>query len=69
MTYHMSLPIARKIICEVLNNNDSNTATVHDADVIYRTACDMVKDETHQAMEAAIHNFNTLHSRAGRMCA
>ena len=65
MTYHMSLPIARKIICEVLNNNDSNTATVHDADVIYRTACDMVKDETHQAMEAAIHNFNSLHSRAG----
>ena len=60
MTYHMSLPIARKIICEVLNNNDSNTATVHDADVIYRTACDMVKDETHQAMEAAIHNFNSL---------
>lgn len=27
------------------------------------------EDETAQAMEAMIHNFNTLHSRAGKMCA
>ena len=32
---------------------------------IYRQACADVEEETHQAMEALIHNFNTLHSRAG----
>ncbi|BAL82484.1 putative anaerobic ribonucleoside-triphosphate reductase [Selenomonas ruminantium subsp. lactilytica TAM6421] len=32
---------------------------------VYRLACADVVEETHQAMEAMIHNFNTLHSRAG----
>ena len=32
---------------------------------IYTEACRDVEEETHQAMEALIHNFNTLHSRAG----
>ena len=32
---------------------------------IYKQACADVVEETHQAMEALIHNFNTLHSRAG----
>ena len=32
---------------------------------IYQSACRDVEEETHQAMEALIHNFNTLHSRAG----
>ena len=36
-----------------------------DAVAIYRLACADVEEETHQAMEALIHNFNTLHSRAG----
>lgn len=35
------------------------------AEKIYRQACRDVEEETHQAMEALIHNFNTLHSRAG----
>lgn len=64
MTYRMSIVEARKILVKNINI-DSMIADVHDADLIYRTACDMVKDETHQAMEAAIHNFNSLHSRAG----
>jgi len=34
-------------------------------EAIYRCACRDVEEETHQAMEALIHNFNTLHSRAG----
>ena len=33
--------------------------------MIYQLACEDVVEETHQAMEALIHNFNTLHSRAG----
>lgn len=32
---------------------------------IYNNACKSVEGETYQAMEAVIHNFNTLHSRAG----
>lgn len=35
------------------------------AEKIYKQACRDVEEETHQAMEALIHNFNTLHSRAG----
>ena len=38
---------------------------MEDATKIYLLACESVKEETHQAMEAAIHNFCTLHSRAG----
>ena len=44
------------------------TAIVGDkklAEKIYTRACKDVEEETHQAMEALIHNFNTLHSRAG----
>ncbi|SEH32665.1 ribonucleoside-triphosphate reductase class III catalytic subunit [Selenomonas sp. KH1T6] len=36
-----------------------------DVEVIYQLSCEDVVEETHQAMEALIHNFNTLHSRAG----
>ena len=35
------------------------------AEKIYKSACRDVEEETHQAMEALIFNFNTLHSRAG----
>ena len=34
-------------------------------DKVYLLACKQVENETHQAMEAVIHNFNSLHSRAG----
>jgi len=47
---------------------DNLTQVVGSADLaakIYRQACADVAEETHQAMEALIHNFNTLHSRAG----
>lgn len=64
MTYRMSIVEARKILVKNINI-DSMIADVHDADLIYRSACDKTKDETHQAMEALVHNLNTLHSRAG----
>ena len=35
------------------------------AKAVYSAACRDIEEETHQAMEALIHNFNTLHSRAG----
>ena len=35
------------------------------AETIYDLACEETREETKQAMEALIHNFNSLHSRAG----
>ena len=35
------------------------------AEIIYDLACEETREETKQAMEALIHNFNSLHSRAG----
>ena len=32
---------------------------------IFVHTCQAVREETHQAMEAVVHNFNSLHSRAG----
>lgn len=40
-------------------------ATSEMSEKVYECACQDVEEETHQAMEALIHNFNTLHSRAG----
>lgn len=39
--------------------------SIFSASCIYKLACEEVEEETHQAMESLIHNFNTLHSRAG----
>ena len=35
------------------------------SEFIYRQSCKDVEEETAQAMEALVHNFNSLHSRAG----
>ena len=47
-------------ILDVINTNRDDQACA-----IYELACNEVEEETHQAMEAAIHNFCTLSSRAG----
>lgn len=36
------------------------------AETIYDLACEETREETEQAMEALVHNFNSLHSRAGK---
>ena len=51
------------LLTEVYHKPAGNIEAV--SKVIYRLACADVAEETHQAMEALIHNFNTLHSRAG----
>lgn len=68
MKYGMPIEEARKIIFENINVDDLKAKSI-DADRIYLIAKKNVDDETMQAMEALIHNFNTLHSRAGKMCA
>ena len=52
-------PAAVEHLSKVLGLNEKLSNT------IYHEACKDVEEETHQAMEALIHNFNTLHSRAG----
>ena len=42
---------------------------MEDATKIYLLTCEVVKEETHQAMEAFLFNMNTLHSRSGILCA
>lgn len=52
-------PAAAAHLAEILHFDEKLSQT------IYNEACKDVEEETHQAMEALIHNFNTLHSRAG----
>ena len=40
-------------------------SSIEKANIIYDLACEETREETEQAMEALIHNFNSLHSRAG----
>ena len=55
------------VLIDLLNNDFGPLADNIDGTVqnILHCTVDDVEDETHQAMEAAIHNLNTLHSRAG----
>lgn len=68
MKYGMPIEEARHYILNVLNKKEI-IADIRDADRIYSVAMANVEEETKQAMEAMIHNFNSLHSRAGRMSA
>ena len=60
------------IINVVTRFNDDNNSNIF-LDIalfkkIYKLACEDVEEETKQAMEAFIHNLNTLHSRSGAQC-
>ena len=67
MKYGMDIKAARKIIVSNLNNGNTVAKEI-DADRIYSIATKDTEEETKQAMEALIHNLNTLHSRAGSQC-
>lgn len=71
--------IAAKIGTEIRMNDDKVKASLekifaerypqipaaHLADKALKSAYDETRDDTYQAMEALIHNLNTMHSRAG----
>lgn len=50
---------------DCVDKNPRTTAAVKFLIHAYEKACNDVEEETKQAMEAMIHNFNSLHSRAG----
>ena len=54
---------------DAIKNLTEVTGSEKLAKKIYQSACRDVEEETHQAMEALIHNFNSLHSRAGSLIA
>ncbi len=58
-----SVATIENVVKELLGDNIKDTQKL--ANFVYKLACEDVVEETHQAMEALIHNFNTLHSRAG----
>lgn len=68
MHYGINSKKAVKMIQNAFMNSNAEISD-EDATLVYEIACERTKDETHQAMEALVHNLNTLHSRAGRMCA
>ena len=41
------------------------TLTSDEIDSLIDTTMELVDDATHQAMEAVVHNLNSMHSRAG----
>ena len=65
MKYGMPINEAREIISDNLNPKYVHQVYDIDADRIYSVAMADVEEETKQAMEALVHNFNSLHSRAG----
>lgn len=68
MKYGMPIGKAREIISNNLNPKYVHQCHELDADRIYSVAMANTEEETKQAMEALIHNLNTLHSRAGSQC-
>ena len=57
---------AKAIHAEIFGEkNIEKYQSFREAKKLYHMACEDVEEETKQAMEAMIHNFNTLHSRAG----
>ena len=64
--YGESLAAVEQAFTAVLKEYGKTDAELKtDVENVYQLACEDVTEETHQAMEALIHNFNTLHSRAG----
>ncbi|MBR1695179.1 MAG: hypothetical protein IJ709_07250 [Selenomonas sp.] len=68
-TYYCEKEEARFLYCFDTDKGCESKKLSETASKAWRRACQEVEEETKQAMEAMIHNFNTLHSRAGEMCA
>ena len=55
-------------IIDILRTKYSKTLNDDEIKFLIGTALEFTKDATHQAMEAVVHNLNSMHSRAGRIC-
>ena len=52
---------------DVLRSNYIGELSDEDIEKVLKTTYNLTEDATHQAMEAVIHNLNSMHSRAGRI--
>lgn len=63
--YGMQNTDVYNMVLEILKKSEYDKACLADAEKIYNIASYKTEEETHQAMEAVVFNFNSLHSRAG----
>ena len=52
------------MIDKILGNNGFSKENI---DIVLRKALKKTEKETYQAMEALVHNLNSMHSRAGQV--
>ena len=55
-----------KFIRELIRDKYCKTLTDGEIRMIIKQVESLVEDATHQAMEAVVHNLNSMHSRAGK---
>lgn len=59
--YEFTRQIIKDKYCKTLNDGDINS--------IITSVEKLVEEDVHQAMEAVVHNLNSMHSRAGKVTA
>lgn len=66
LNYHIISDKGNKLIEDTLLQYDFNKEEI---EKIRKKALNYTEKETYQSMEALVHNLNSMHSRAGRVCA
>ncbi len=62
LKYHIISEEGNKVIDNILGNNGFSKENI---DIVLKKALKKTEKETYQAMEALVHNLNSMHSRAG----
>ena len=63
LNYHMISEKGNEVVYNVLS---SKGYSKEDCDIVMKKALKRTEKETYQAMEALVHNLNSMHSRAGQ---
>ena len=62
LKYHIISEKGKEVIEKILGNNGFSKENI---DIVLKKALKKTEKETYQAMEALVHNLNSMHSRAG----
>ena len=62
LKYHIISEKGNKVVEKTLGNNGFSKENI---DIVLKKALKRTENETYQAMEALVHNLNSMHSRAG----
>lgn len=63
LKYHIISEKGKEVIEKILGNNGFSKENI---DIVLKKALKKTEKETYQAMEALVHNLNSMHSRAGQ---